>query len=104
MEISINKAVTAVIDYFVNNEYFKSLLKVGWIYIIYCALHYCIPHIYTHLCVPMTIIGVLMSPFISQAPHCVALRWLLYNLGDNIKTMFMLLAGWFTNLLFANHT
>jgi hypothetical protein len=88
------------IDYSHLGTYVQSFMKVGGIYVLYSFLHYIIPHVYTYFCVPTTLYGFLISPFMAQAPHCTALRWTLYNVGDNIKTMFALIAGWLSNLLF----
>ena len=75
-------------------ELVSGMLKASGIYIIYCILHYIIPHVYTYFCVPVTIFGFLISPFMSQSPHCIALRWALNAVCDNIKTMFVLIAAW----------
>lgn len=82
-------------------HFFDSYLRISGIYLVYCFFHYTIPHLYTNLCVPTTFYGFISSPFMSQAPHCVAMRWTLYNVGDNLKTGFALLAGWISGLLFA---
>ena len=98
------KDFLTTIDYSHLGTYFKSIMKVGGIYILYSFLHYIIPHIYTYFCVPKTLFGFLISPFMAQAPHCTALRWTLYHVGDNIKTMFALIAGWLSKLLFQKPT
>tara|TARA_B000000557_G_scaffold52937_1_gene40755 strand:- start:426 stop:773 length:348 start_codon:yes stop_codon:yes gene_type:complete len=91
-----------VIDYAYLSNYIQGFMKMGGIYVIYSFLHYTIPHIYTYFCVPKSIFGFFMSPLMAQSPHCIGLRWTLYTVGDNLKTMFALLAGWFYNILFSN--
>ena len=82
-------------------DYATTLSKITGIYAVYCFFHYTIPHLYTYFCTPTTFWGFLISPFMSQAPHCVAMRWTLYNVGDNIKTMFALVAGWLSGMFFS---
>ena len=97
----INEFIKAI-DYTHVSTYIESFMKVGGIYILYSFLHYIIPHMYTYFCVPTTWFGFIISPFMAQAPHCVGLRWMLYNTGDNLKTMFALFGGWISNILFSN--
>jgi hypothetical protein len=47
----------------------------GLIYIIWIGLHYISSHLYTKTCVPKSIIGFVLSPFLTQSIHCQALRW-----------------------------
>jgi hypothetical protein len=35
-----------------------------------------------------------MSPFMAAAPHCQALRWAIYNGGNNIVSMWLILGMW----------
>ena len=93
--------LTNKIDYGKCYEWFSSCMKIGGIYLVYCLLHYFIPHVYVYFCVPITIFGFLMSPFMSQAPHCIALRWALNTVGNNIGSMFLLIAAWLTKKLFS---
>ena len=92
---------TNKIDYHKWFDLFGTCMKVGGIYILYCILHYFIPHIYVYFCVPVTIYGFIISPFMSQAPHCIGLRWALTTVGNNIASMFVLIAAWITKKLFS---
>ena len=38
---------------------------------------------------PFTISGLLLSPFMSSAPHCIALRWLIIEGSNVILTMWI---------------
>jgi hypothetical protein len=35
-----------------------------------------------------------MSPFVAPMPHCVALRWVIYNGGKMIEVMWIVLGKW----------
>ena len=65
-----------------------------YIYFFWNLVHYICPHIYVRLCVPATLNGFLLSPFIAPAPHCQSLRWLIYHGGNNIVTMWLLFGTW----------
>jgi hypothetical protein len=65
------------------------------IIILWILLHFVTPHLYVYFCTPATIVGFITSPFIAPAPHCSALRWCIYNSGNFITTMWMLIGSWF---------
>ena len=69
----------------------KNILLYGaWI-----VFHYISSHLYLHICVPKTIVGFLISPFVVASPQCIAIRWVITNSGDNIRTMWMVLGNAF---------
>jgi len=53
--------------------------------------------------VPATVIGFVMSPFIAPTPHCQALRWAIYNGGNSIIAMWVLLGGWIIKFITPLH-
>jgi len=75
------------------------------VYIIWISLHYTAAQFYVHLCVPQTLKGFLLSPFLVPAPHCNGLRWVVYHGGNNIMAMWALLGTWFiTQFIHINKT
>jgi hypothetical protein len=72
----------------------KYLCNPVGIYLLWIILHFVSPHMYVYLCTPATYIGLLMSPLIAPAPHCLAIRWIIYNGGSMISNMWITLAGW----------
>ena len=46
------------------------IFKVSGIYLLWISLHYFSAHLYIKFCVPNTIIGFMMSPFMIMTPHC----------------------------------
>ena len=82
----------------------KFVIKISGLYIIWIILHYTASHLYIKLCVPNTIIGFLMSPFMTATPHCQGLRWLIYNAAIMINNMWILFGAWIcSTLLFINN-
>ena len=49
---------------------------------------------YVTWCLPFTIAGFVLSPFLIPAPHCYGLRWIIYNGGNSIVSMWALLSTW----------
>jgi hypothetical protein len=64
------------------------------IYILWVTLHYISSHLYIYWCVPGTLFGILMSPFLVPAPHCYGLRWAIYHGGNNIIAMWSIIGIW----------
>jgi hypothetical protein len=77
----------------------KLLLKVSGIYLLWICLHYFSAHLYIKFCVPDTIIGFLMSPFMIATPHCQGLRWIVYNAAGIINNMWILIGAWIYSMI-----
>ena len=69
-------------------------IEVAGIYIVWILLHYVSSHLYVYFCTQCTILGFLMSPFVALAPHCSAMRWLIYVGGNNISLMWTFIGSW----------
>jgi hypothetical protein len=83
-------ALTTVLNYLTS--------PVG-VFMLWIVLHFVTPHLYVYFCTPATIIGFALSPFIAPAPHCMAFRWVIYNGGSMITTMWMVIGTWFIRKL-----
>jgi hypothetical protein len=77
----------------------KIFINVTGIYLLWIFLHYLASHLYVRLCVPNTIIGFLMSPFMTATPHCQGLRWIVYNAANMINNMWVVLGTWICSTL-----
>ena len=75
------------------------LLKVSGIYLLWICLHYFSAHLYVKFCVPNTIIGFVMSPFMIATPHCQGLRWIVYNAAGIINNMWILVGAWIYSII-----
>ena len=73
---------------------FKFVILHFGIYLMWISLHYFASHLYIHWCVPATIAGLIISPFLVPAPHCYGLRWLIYQGGNSIVVMWSFIGGW----------
>lgn len=86
------------LDYSITKDTLKvifnfSLTNFG-IYILWIFMHYISSHLYIHWCVPATIFGFIISPFIIPAPHCVGLRWMIHHGGNSIIAMWSIIGVW----------
>ncbi len=71
-------------------KFFKFIFSVSGVYLLWIILHYFASHLYVKLCVPNTVIGFLMSPFMTATPHCQGLRWVVYNAANMINNMWII--------------
>jgi len=77
----------------------KIFINVSGIYLVWIFLHYLASHLYVKLCVPSTIFGFLLSPFMTATPHCQGLRWVVYNAANMINNMWVILGAWICSIL-----
>ena len=72
----------------------KFIFKISGIYLLWIFLHYMASHLYVRLCVPSTLFGFIMSPFMTATPHCQGLRWIVYNAANMITNMWIVCGTW----------
>jgi hypothetical protein len=75
------------------------LFKASGIYLLWICFHYFAAHLYIKFCVPNTIIGFLMSPFMIPTPHCQGLRWIVFNAAGIINNMWVLIGAWIYSMI-----
>jgi len=95
------KSVKTMFD--LGTNALKSLFVATQVYILWIALHFVASHLYIHVCVPQTWIGLLMSPFVIVTPQCQALRWVIFNGAMSVHNMWILLGTWFATSLLSLH-
>jgi hypothetical protein len=74
-------------------------LKVSAIYLLWICLHYFSAHLYVKYCVPNTVFGFFMSPFMISTPHCQGLRWIVYNAAGIINNMWINIGAWIYSII-----
>lgn len=84
----------------------KTMLKimndVAGIFILWIIIHYSAANLYSMYCAELTMIGFFKSILIAQEPHCVAMRWIIYNGGIMINSMWISIAAWITSKVLNN--
>ena len=83
---------------------FKFIFGVSGIYLAWICLHYFASHLYVKFCVPKTVMGFLLSPFMMSTPHCVGLRWVVYNAANMISNMWIVCGTWVCSTLLKINT
>jgi hypothetical protein len=83
---------------------FKFIFGVSGIYLVWICLHYFATHLYVKFCVPKTVIGFLLSPFMTSTPHCHGLRWVVYNAANMINNMWIVCGTWVCSTLLKINT
>jgi len=63
-------------------------------YIMWIVLQYTAAHLYPIYCMPISISGFLLSPFMVSAPHCAAMRWTITEGSNIIITMWVTLGAY----------
>ena len=81
---------------------YNYVYDVAGIFILWILIHYVSANLYPALCAERGIIGFIKSIFISQAPHCVVLRWVIYNGGNAINSMWISIGIWLTTKVFGS--
>ena len=73
-------------------------------YLVWITLHYISAHIYTSICVPLTLWGFISAPFIVMNPLCGGIEWVIHNSLIVIANMWIALGTWVTaNVLFTTY-
>lgn len=83
---------------------FKFIFGISGIYILWICLHYFASHLYVKFCVPTTVMGFLLSPFMTATPHCHGLRWIVYNAANVINNMWIVCGTWACSTLLKINT
>jgi hypothetical protein len=77
----------------------KIFIKISGVYLLWICLHYIASQLYIELCVPKSVFGFLISPFMTSTPQCQGLRWIVYNAANMINNMWLLLGTWICSTL-----
>jgi len=84
--------------------YFKEFATITLIYFFWISLHYISPRLYARFCVPASLSGFILSPFLANAPHCQAFRWGITQGANQIAVMWSTIGAWvITKLTFGRN-
>ena len=81
------------------SQYVEPMVGLLGIYVVWLTVFYISSHLHTYYCVPATVFGFLVTPFLVPAPHCQALRWVIYNGGNSIMSAWFILGAWLISYL-----
>jgi len=80
--------------YSIINNIINPFIRAFGIYGAWILLHYASANMYVRLCAYPSVVGFIASPFLAASPHCSALRWAIYNGGNSISSMWVVLGIW----------
>jgi hypothetical protein len=80
-------------------SFFTTIYEVAGVFIIWISLHYVAANLYPSYCAETTVAGFIKSIFVAQAPHCIAMRWVIYHGGIAINSMWISIAIWISSKL-----
>jgi hypothetical protein len=83
-------------------ELLMTIYEVAGVFILWICLHYVAANLYPSYCAETSVVGFIKSVFVAQAPHCIALRWVIYNGGIAINSMWITIAIWISSKLLRN--
>ena len=75
------------------------IFRTFGLYFVWIIIHYLSAHLYILWCVPNNFTGVLSSFILAPSPHCSALRWTIYNGGNSMETIWIILGLWIMTYL-----
>jgi len=78
-------------------EWFSNIASV---FILWIIIHYIAANMYAYFCAELSLFGVIKSVFVTMTPHCVAMRWVIYNGGNAINTMWISAGLWISGKIF----
>jgi hypothetical protein len=78
------------------------VFDITGVFILWIVLHFIAANLYPIFCAELSIFGFVKSIFVAQTPHCIALRWVIYNGGNSINSMWISLGLWITAKIFKN--
>lgn len=94
---------TTVQNYF-TTSFTKDFQYFFFFYFAWITAHHISPHLYIYFCTPNTVWGIVASPFMATAPHCTGLRWVIYQGGNTINTMWISFAAYATSKMMLRKT
>ena len=74
--------------------YILFVTDIAGLYLLWILVHFVASHLYVYYCVPQTILGFIISPFMVATPHCYAFRWCIARGAESITTMWIVLGTW----------
>jgi len=82
--------------------FLENAAEIVGIYILWIGMHFICANVYPHFCAEYTLIGIIKSIFVAETPHCLAMRWVIYNGGNIIHGMWTAIGVWISRKLLTN--
>lgn len=80
----------------------NNVFDFAGIFILWIVLHFIAANLYSKFCAVWSPFGFIESIFVAQTPYCIAMRWIIYNGGNTINSMWVSIGLWITGKIFKN--
>ena len=101
--IKLNLNISSQKTFKMNFQLIKDwLTNIAGFFLIWIILHFIAANLYARFCAELSFLGLIKSIFIAEAPHCMALRWVIYNGGSVIHSMWLSLGVWLSGKILVN--
>ena len=74
--------------------YLEFINAATGLYLLWVVIHFVAVQLYVYYCVPLTLMGFIMSPLMASTPHCYTFRWCIINGANNIASMWVVFGAW----------
>ena len=92
--MNINEKVINIVS-----DYYNKIPSVVMIYLALWIGHFISANMYPNMCCNMSFFGFLMSPFMTVAPHCQALRWFIDYSANQLKNYWIFLGTYLVSYI-----
>jgi hypothetical protein len=83
----------------VSSSTFTATISAMKVYLFWNTMHWGAIQFYQHFCAPQTIIGYIMTPLMSQTPHCRTADWIHRTSTDAFNSITTLVVTWGTSFV-----
>mgnify|MGYP001299196063 FL=1 len=82
-----------------SSSSFISTLSAIKVYLFWNTMHWGAIQIYHQFCAPKTLVGYIMTPIMTQTPHCKTLDWFHRASTDAFNNISILVITWGTTFV-----
>jgi hypothetical protein len=78
---------------------FTATFSAVKVYLFWNTMHWTAIQLYQYFCAPKTLIGYLMTPIMTQTPHCKTLDWVHRTSTNAFNSIATILVTWSTSFV-----
>ena len=83
----------------ITSSTFTASISAMKVYLFWNTMHWGAIQLYHYFCAPKTLIGYLMTPIMSQTPHCKTLDWFHRTSTDAFNSISAIVVTWGTSFI-----
>jgi hypothetical protein len=82
-----------------SSSTFSATVSAMKVYLFWNTMHWGAIQFYQHFCAPKTFIGYIMTPLMSQTPHCRTAHWIHQTSTNAFNSITTLIVSWGTSFV-----